>query len=97
MRRAGGGAIVNISSITGLSAAPNLVAYGSSKLRLRRLARTAAYSALESKSLAVLFRCSIIIVALLSLAINMRINSIIFKNESEAIPRKSISTPDVFQ
>lgn len=42
MRRAGGGSIVNISSIAGLHAAPNLVAYGASKWGLRGLTRTAA-------------------------------------------------------
>lgn len=43
MRKAGGGAIVNVSSIAGLNATPNLVAYGASKWGLRGLTRTAAY------------------------------------------------------
>ncbi|WP_182525145.1 SDR family NAD(P)-dependent oxidoreductase [Nocardioides dongkuii] len=42
MERAGGGSIVNISSIAGLHAAPGLVAYSSSKWGLRGLTRTAA-------------------------------------------------------
>jgi 3alpha(or 20beta)-hydroxysteroid dehydrogenase len=49
MRRAGGGSIVNISSIAGLSATPNLVAYGSSKWGLRGLTRTAAYELAKDK------------------------------------------------
>jgi 3alpha(or 20beta)-hydroxysteroid dehydrogenase len=43
MRKAGGGAIVNISSIAGLHPSPNLVAYGASKWGLRGLTRTAAH------------------------------------------------------
>lgn len=42
MRKAGGGAIVNINSIAGLAAAPGLAAYSSSKWALRGLMRTAA-------------------------------------------------------
>ena len=42
MRRAGGGAIVNVNSIAGLAAAPGLAAYSSSKWALRGLMRTAA-------------------------------------------------------
>ena len=42
MEKAGGGSIVNISSIAGLHAAPHLVAYSSSKWGLRGLTRTAA-------------------------------------------------------
>ncbi len=42
MRRAGGGAIVNVNSIAGLAAAPGLVAYSSSKWALRGLMRAAA-------------------------------------------------------
>ncbi|MET0132482.1 MAG: SDR family NAD(P)-dependent oxidoreductase, partial [Kibdelosporangium sp.] len=39
MRKAGGGAIVNINSIAGLAAAPGLAAYSSSKWALRGLMR----------------------------------------------------------
>ncbi|MGW4961620.1 SDR family NAD(P)-dependent oxidoreductase [Nonomuraea sp. NPDC004186] len=42
MRKAGGGAIVNVNSIAGLTAAPGLVAYSSSKWALRGLMRAAA-------------------------------------------------------
>ncbi|WP_306213772.1 SDR family NAD(P)-dependent oxidoreductase [Actinoplanes sp. RD1] len=42
MRKAGGGVIVNVNSIAGLSAAPGLVAYSSSKWALRGLLRAAA-------------------------------------------------------
>ncbi|MFD5316382.1 SDR family NAD(P)-dependent oxidoreductase [Streptomyces sp. NPDC127098] len=42
MRAAGGGAIVNINSVAGLAAAPDLVAYSSSKWALRGLMRAAA-------------------------------------------------------
>ncbi|MGX1912800.1 SDR family NAD(P)-dependent oxidoreductase [Streptomyces phaeochromogenes] len=42
MRKAGGGAIVNINSVAGLTAAPDLVAYSSSKWALRGLMRAAA-------------------------------------------------------
>lgn len=42
MRKAGGGAIVNVNSIAGLTAAPELVAYSSSKWALRGLMRAAA-------------------------------------------------------
>jgi 3alpha(or 20beta)-hydroxysteroid dehydrogenase len=44
MRKAGGGAIVNVNSIAGLTAAPELVAYSSSKWALRGLMRAAAKS-----------------------------------------------------
>jgi len=44
MRKAGGGAIVNVNSIAGLTAAPELVAYSSSKWALRGLTRAAAKS-----------------------------------------------------
>jgi 3alpha(or 20beta)-hydroxysteroid dehydrogenase len=45
MRKArGGGAIVNVNSIAGLTAAPGLVAYSSSKWALRGLMRAAAKS-----------------------------------------------------
>jgi 3alpha(or 20beta)-hydroxysteroid dehydrogenase len=42
MRKAGGGNIVNVNSIAGLTAAPGLVAYSSSKWALRGLTRAAA-------------------------------------------------------
>lgn len=42
MRKAGGGAIVNVNSIAGLGPAPGLAAYSSSKWALRGLMRTAA-------------------------------------------------------
>ena len=42
MRRAGGGSIVNVNSVAGLTAAPGLVAYSSSKWALRGLMRAAA-------------------------------------------------------
>ncbi|KAA0914814.1 SDR family NAD(P)-dependent oxidoreductase [Streptomyces apricus] len=42
MRKAGGGAIVNVNSVAGLAAAPGLVAYSSSKWALRGLMRAAA-------------------------------------------------------
>lgn len=42
MRRAGRGSIINISSISGLGASPN-VAYGTSKWGLRGLTRSAAF------------------------------------------------------
>ena len=43
MRKAGGGSIVNISSIAGLHGTPGLAAYGASKWGIRSLTRTAAY------------------------------------------------------
>jgi 3alpha(or 20beta)-hydroxysteroid dehydrogenase len=43
MRKAGGGSIVNISSIAGLHGSPGLAAYGASKWGIRSLTRTAAY------------------------------------------------------
>lgn len=42
MRRGGGGAIVNISSMAGLQATPGLAAYGASKWAIRSLTKTAA-------------------------------------------------------
>ncbi|MEU0068835.1 SDR family NAD(P)-dependent oxidoreductase [Streptomyces sp. NPDC006332] len=42
MRKAGGGAIININSVAGLAAAPDPVAYSSSKWALRSLMRAAA-------------------------------------------------------
>ncbi|MFG1606874.1 SDR family NAD(P)-dependent oxidoreductase [Actinoplanes sp. NPDC049265] len=42
MRKAGGGVIVNVNSIAGLTAAPGLVAYSSSKWALRGLLRASA-------------------------------------------------------
>ena len=42
MRKAGGGVVVNVNSIAGLTAAPGLVAYSSSKWALRGLMRAAA-------------------------------------------------------
>ncbi len=42
MRKAGGGSIVNVNSIAGLTAAPGLVAYSSSKWAVRGLTRAAA-------------------------------------------------------
>jgi 3alpha(or 20beta)-hydroxysteroid dehydrogenase len=42
MRRAGGGTIVNINSIAGLSGTPGLAAYGASKWAIRGLTKTAA-------------------------------------------------------
>lgn len=42
MRRAGGGAIVNISSIAGLLASPYATAYGSSKATVRHFTKTVA-------------------------------------------------------
>ncbi len=42
MRKAGGGAIVNISSMAGLQATPGLAAYGASKWAIRSLTKTAA-------------------------------------------------------
>ncbi|MFF9203220.1 SDR family NAD(P)-dependent oxidoreductase [Streptomyces sp. NPDC014986] len=42
MRKAGGGAIVNVNSVAGLAAAPDLAAYSSSKWALRGLMRAAA-------------------------------------------------------
>ncbi|MET0453302.1 MAG: SDR family oxidoreductase [Mycobacterium sp.] len=42
MRRRGGGSIVNVNSISGLTAAPGLAAYSSSKWALRGLTKNAA-------------------------------------------------------
>jgi 3alpha(or 20beta)-hydroxysteroid dehydrogenase len=49
MRKTGGGSIVNVSSIAGLHATPNLAAYGASKWGLRGLTRTAAYELAKDK------------------------------------------------
>jgi 3alpha(or 20beta)-hydroxysteroid dehydrogenase len=42
MREAGGGSIVNVSSIEGLAAAPYLVAYAASKFAIRGMTKVAA-------------------------------------------------------
>jgi NAD(P)-dependent dehydrogenase (short-subunit alcohol dehydrogenase family) len=42
MRRAGGGAIVNISSVAGLTATPHATAYGASKAVVRHLTKSVA-------------------------------------------------------
>jgi 3alpha(or 20beta)-hydroxysteroid dehydrogenase len=42
MREAGGGSIVNVSSVDGLSAKPNIVAYAATKWALRGMTRVAA-------------------------------------------------------
>lgn len=42
MRRAGGGSIINISSIAGLSATPYATAYGASKATVRQLTKSVA-------------------------------------------------------
>jgi NAD(P)-dependent dehydrogenase (short-subunit alcohol dehydrogenase family) len=42
MRRAGGGSIVNISSIAGIVAAPNLAAYNSAKAAVRHFSKSVA-------------------------------------------------------
>jgi 3alpha(or 20beta)-hydroxysteroid dehydrogenase len=42
MRRAGGGSIVNISSVEGLRGMPGLVAYGASKFAVRGMTKVAA-------------------------------------------------------
>jgi 3alpha(or 20beta)-hydroxysteroid dehydrogenase len=49
MRKAGGGSIVNVSSIAGLHATPHLAAYGASKWGLRGVTRTAAYELAKDK------------------------------------------------
>jgi len=43
MTRAGGGSIVNISSIDGMTAKPGLFAYGSTKAAVRLMTKTAAF------------------------------------------------------
>ena len=43
MKRAGGGSIVNISSIDGITAKANLFAYGSTKAAVRLMTKTAAF------------------------------------------------------
>lgn len=42
MRQAGGGSIINIASIAGLSATPHATAYGASKATVRQLTKTVA-------------------------------------------------------
>lgn len=49
MRKAGGGSIVNVSSIAGLHGTPGLAAYGASKWGIRSLTRTAAYELARDK------------------------------------------------
>jgi 3alpha(or 20beta)-hydroxysteroid dehydrogenase len=49
MRKAGGGSIVNISSIAGLHGTPGLAAYGASKWGIRSLTRTAAFELARDK------------------------------------------------
>lgn len=49
MRKNGGGAIVNISSIAGLHGTPGLAAYGASKWGIRSLTLTAAYEFARDK------------------------------------------------
>jgi len=49
MRKAGGGSIVNVSSVAGLHATPHLAAYGASKWGLRGVTRTAAYELAHDK------------------------------------------------
>ena len=58
LRESGGGAIVNISSISGLVAAPNTVAYNSAKAAVRHLTRSVAlYCARERTGI----RCNAIL------------------------------------
>jgi 3(or 17)beta-hydroxysteroid dehydrogenase len=49
MRRTGGGAIINISSVAGLLAAPHAPAYGASKATVRHLTRTVAQHCAQHK------------------------------------------------
>jgi 3alpha(or 20beta)-hydroxysteroid dehydrogenase len=42
MRKAGGGSIINVSSVTGLRAFPNTIAYGGTKWALRGMSKVAA-------------------------------------------------------
>jgi 3alpha(or 20beta)-hydroxysteroid dehydrogenase len=49
MRRSGGGSIINLSSVTGLRAFPNTVAYGGSKWALRGMTKVAASELAPSK------------------------------------------------
>jgi 3(or 17)beta-hydroxysteroid dehydrogenase len=50
MRRAGGGSIVNISSVAGLFATPYATAYGASKATVRQLTKTVAQHCAETKA-----------------------------------------------
>lgn len=49
MRRAGGGAIVNMSSVAGLLASPYATAYGASKATVRQLTKTVAQHCAQEK------------------------------------------------
>lgn len=49
MRRAGGGSIINISSIAGLRATPYATAYGASKAAVRQLTKSVAQHCAERK------------------------------------------------
>jgi 3(or 17)beta-hydroxysteroid dehydrogenase len=49
MRRAGGGAIVNLSSVAGLLATPYATAYGASKAAVRQLTKSVAQHCAEEK------------------------------------------------
>ena len=49
MRRAGGGSIINISSIIAFMASPNSAAYGSSKAGVRHLTMSVAHQGAEDK------------------------------------------------
>jgi 3(or 17)beta-hydroxysteroid dehydrogenase len=49
MRRAGGGSIINISSIAGLRASPYATAYGASKATVRHLTKSVAQHCAEKK------------------------------------------------
>src|SRR5262249_732856 len=49
MRRAGGGSIINISSIAGLLATPYATAYGCSKAAVRQLTKSVAQYCAEQK------------------------------------------------
>jgi NAD(P)-dependent dehydrogenase (short-subunit alcohol dehydrogenase family) len=52
MRRAGGGSIINLSSVAGVSATPNATAYGASKAAVRQLTKSVAqYCAQEKLSI----------------------------------------------
>jgi 3(or 17)beta-hydroxysteroid dehydrogenase len=49
MRKAGGGAIINMASITGLRASPHATAYGASKAAMRQLTKSVAQYCAEKK------------------------------------------------